>query len=116
MRTSSAKVIVCLPTTTPSLTRIDQFVTRFNKFVNDFITTLRARNTDNSQDRLFTVNNNNFRTYERDDKPNPLAGDGLHVNDYGIKKLCLNVKLGLQRAFGIIRTSNTDLNRNRFGT
>ena len=97
---SSAKVAVCLPTATPSLQTLNRLVTKFNELINSHISQLRTNKTCNSQLRLFTINNNNFRNYERDGKPNPLAGDGLHVNDYGIKKLCLNIKLGLQRAFG----------------
>ena len=57
--------------------------------------------------RLYTVNNTgNFSraisaAESSQDSPNPLKEDQLHVSEYGLKKLCLNIKLGLFRAFGM---------------
>ena len=51
--------------------------------------------------RLFTINNANFKTWESDGKPLPYKTDMLHINSYGLKKLCLNIKFGLYRSFGM---------------
>ena len=100
---SSAKIIVCLPTPTPGPLndRTEQFVSG----VTEFVTT--KRNLSDYHRRLFTVNNtSNFSraltaSNSSEDRPNPLKSDQLHVSEYGMKKLCLNIKLGLYRAFGM---------------
>ena len=100
---SSAKVVVVLPTPTPG--SLSSKTTDFIKEVTDFITEKRLAN--NYHHRLFTVNNTgNFSralsaAESSDDSPKPLKSDNLHVSEYGLKKLCMNIKFGLYRAFGM---------------
>ena len=100
---SSAKVVVSLPTPTPGLISdlTNQFVSEITQFVS------AKRGLSDFYRRLYTVNNTgNFSraisaAESSQDSPNPLKEDQLHVSEYGLKKLCLNIKLGLFRAFGM---------------
>lgn len=100
---SKAKIVVSLPTPTPG--PHENRTTEFAHVLTEFVTAKRGLS-DNHQ-RLFTVNNlTNFYAAieaadQSDEKPNPLREDNLHVSEYGMKKLCLNIKLGLYRAFGM---------------
>ena len=77
----------------------------FVKSVTEFIT--EKRGLSDYHRRLFTVNNiGNFTracdaAENSEDSPNPLNSDKLHVSGYGLKKLCVNIKFGLYRAFGM---------------
>ncbi|XP_063673894.1 uncharacterized protein LOC134811101 [Bolinopsis microptera] len=103
LSSSSAKIVVSLPTPTPGplsdLTK--QFVSEITQFVST------QRELSDLHRRLFTVNNTgNFSRAisaagSSQDSPNPLKEDQLHVSEYGLKKLCVNIKLGLYRAFGM---------------
>lgn len=99
---SSAKILVSLPTPTPG--PHEDRTLEFNKSMTEFITSKRGLS--DYYRRLFTVNNfSNFTkaieaSTQSDSNPNPLDVDNLHVSEYGLKKLCLNIKLGLYRAFG----------------
>ena len=100
---SSAKIVVSLPTPTPN--KLEVLTTEFNKSVSDFITNMRQ--TKDYNRRLFTANN--LASFNRaievsrnnSEKPNPLQSDNIHVSEYGFKKLCLNIKSGLYRSFGL---------------
>ena len=97
-----SKVVVSLPTPTPLNTKLDNAIAYFNNELNCWISNTRGSRSYMADKRLFTVNNASFGTYERDSKPLPFSThDMLHVNSYGLKKLCLNIKLGLFRAFNI---------------
>jgi len=100
---SSAKVLVSLPTPTPNQHEV--LTTEFNECISAFITDTRL-NKDYHR-RLFTVSH--LASFNRaievscnnGEKPNPIQRDNIHVSDYGFKKLCLNIKSGLYRSFGI---------------
>ncbi|KAL5258492.1 hypothetical protein ACHWQZ_G009106 [Mnemiopsis leidyi] len=104
LSSSSAKLVVVLPTPTPGgpiSSRTEEFV----RAVTEFIT--QKRQSDGTWRRLFTVNNlGSFnralqRLESSEDSPNPLKSDKLHVSQYGLKKLCLNIKYGIYRAFSM---------------
>ncbi|XP_063687229.1 uncharacterized protein LOC134820655 [Bolinopsis microptera] len=103
LSSSSAKVVISLPTPTPGLISelTNQFVSEITQFVS------AKRGLSDFYRRLYTVNNTgNFSraisaAESSQDSPNPLKEDQLHVSEYGLKKLCLNIKLGLYRAFGM---------------
>ena len=104
LQCSGAKIVVSLPTPTPG--PYEDHTSEFNKALTDFITLKRGLS--DYYRRLYTVNNfSNFATAieastQSDSKPNPLIDhDNLHVSDYGLRKLCLNIKLGIYRAFGM---------------
>lgn len=100
---SSAKIVVSLPTPTPGPLneRTDQFVAG----ITEFVTTKRSLSDYNR--RLFTINNTSHfsraltASNSSEDRPNPLKPDQLHVSEYGMKKLCLNIKFGLYRSFSM---------------
>ena len=100
---SSAKIIVSLPTPTPS--KFDNKTLEFGNILTEFISDKRKAH--NNHKRLFTVNNyTSFLSAIREsenseDKANPLNSDNLHVSEYGLKKLCLNIKYGIYRAFNM---------------
>ena len=104
LSSSSAKLVVVLPTPTPGGPISDRTV-EFVRSVTEFIT--QKRQSDGTWKRLFTVNN--LGSFDRalqkldssEDSPNPLQADRLHVSDYGLKKLCLNMKYGIYRAFNM---------------
>ena len=104
LSSSSAKLVVVLPTPTPGGPISDRTV-EFVRSVTEFIT--QKRQSDGTWKRLFTVNN--LGSFDRalqkldssEDSPNPLQADKLHVSDYGLKKLCLNMKYGIYRAFNM---------------
>ena len=104
LENSSAKVVVCLPTPTPG-GAISERTKEYVKQITEFITQTRQSN--NAWRRLFTINNlGSFSKVLEDisstpDSRNPLKEDKLHVSEYGLKKLCLNIKFGLYRAFGM---------------
>jgi alkylated DNA repair dioxygenase AlkB len=103
LSSSSAKIAVSLPTPTPGplSERTEQFVSEVTKFVT------AKRSLSDYHRRLYTITNTS--SFERalsasrssEDSPNPLKSDKLHVSEYGMKKLCINIKLGLYRAFGL---------------
>ena len=100
---SSAKIVVSLPTPTPG--PLSDLTKLFVSEITQFVSTKREQS--DLYRRLFTVNNTgNFSRAisaagSSQDSPNPLKEDQLHVSEYGLKKLCLNIKLGLYRAFGM---------------
>ena len=104
LSSSSAKLVVVLPTPTPGGPISDRTI-EFVRSVTEFIT--QKRQSDGTWKRLFTVNN--LGSFDRalqkldspEDSPNPLQADKLHVSDYGLKKLCLNMKYGIYRAFNM---------------
>ena len=104
LENSSAKVVVCLPTPTPG-GAISERTKEYVKQITEFITQTRQSN--NAWRRLFTINNlGSFSKVLENissapDSRNPLKEDKLHVSEYGLKKLCLNIKFGLYRAFGM---------------
>ena len=104
LTSSTAKIVVILPTPTPGDDICDR-TKEYVRLVTEFITT--ARQSNSQWKRLFTVNNLASFTHALDkissspDSPDPLKPDKLHVSDYGLKKLCLNIKHGLYRSFGM---------------
>ena len=100
---SSAKVLVSLPTPTPNQHEV--LTTEFNESISAFITDTRLHKDYNR--RLFTASH--IASFNRAievsknnrEKPSPIECDNIHVSDYGFKKLCLNIKSGLYRSFGI---------------
>jgi hypothetical protein len=100
---STAKIVVSLPTSTPG--PLNDRTKQFVSGVTEFVTTKRSLS--DYYRRLFTVNNTSHfspalsAANSSEDCPNPLKSDQLHVSEYGMKKLCLNIKLGLYRAFGM---------------
>lgn len=100
---SSAKIVVSLPTPTPG--NLDTHTSKYVENITSFITEKRKLY-DNHQ-RLFTVNNQSGfkRAIELSKnsgvKPSPIDIDNLHVSPYGLKKLCMNIKFGIYRSFGI---------------
>lgn len=111
---SNAKILVCLPTPTPG--QLDKYTLEYVKSVSDFIT--EKRSIDNNFDRLFTLNNHAIflRLFEKSEESdrescNPLTSDLLHLNTYGMKKLCTSIKFGLYRSFGM-RAPNAMNHRN----
>ena len=100
----TAKVVVSLPTPTPGSTNttLNANIPVFNEELNSWISSTRDSNMNNAKSRQFTVNNSNFRPEYSEGKPCPFNKDMLHLNEYGLKKLCLNMKYGLYRAFNII--------------
>ncbi|KAL5263170.1 hypothetical protein ACHWQZ_G008545 [Mnemiopsis leidyi] len=104
LSSSTAKVVVTLPTPTPSEGICD--LTRdYVKLITEFITS--TRQSDNNWRRLYTVNNLASFNHALEklnsspDSPDPLKPDKLHVSEYGLKKLSLNIKYGLYRSFGL---------------
>ena len=103
LSSSSAKIVVSLPTPTPG--PISDLTNQFVSEITQFVSTKRELS--DLYRRLFTVNNTgNFSRAisaagSSEDSPNPLKEDQLHVSEYGLKKLCMNIKLGLYRAFGM---------------
>ena len=103
LTSSSAKVMVSLPTPTPG--SISERTSEFVQELSEFISTKRRLS--DYHRRLFSVNNTgNFNraisaAASSTDSPNPLNPDQLHVSEYGLKKLCINLKFGLYRSFGM---------------
>ena len=103
LTSSSAKVLVSLPTPTPG--SISERTSEFVQELSGFISTKRRLS--DYHRRLFSVNNTgNFNraisaAASSLDSPNPLNPDQLHVSEYGLKKLCINLKFGLYRSFGM---------------
>lgn len=103
LSSSNAKILVSLPTPTPG--PLQSYTTRYVNSISEFIT--ETRGIGNNFRRVFTVNNHtNFLNVMNEsensgEKKNPLKDDCLHVNDYGVRKLCTNIKHGLYRAFGL---------------
>ena len=103
LTSSSAKVMVSLPTPTPGSIseRTSEFVQELSEFIS------AKRRLSDYHRRLFSVNNTgNFNraisaAASSTDSPNPLNPDQLHVSEYGLKKLCINLKFGLYRSFGM---------------
>lgn len=103
LTSSSAKIVVVLPTPTPGehiSSRTTEFVSAITEFISE------KRKSDGLWKRLFTVNNLGSFTralekLEDQNSPNPLKSDKLHVSEYGLKKLCLNIKYGVYRAFNM---------------
>ena len=96
---SKSKICVSLPTPTPSNIQLNKYIEQFNQDMNDWICGNRDSNLQNSRRRLYTINNRNFS----DNSPGkmcPFSTDMLHVNSYGLKKLIINMKFGVYRAFG----------------
>ena len=106
LQTSNTKVAVSLPTPTPNNQRLQQAVTAFNEDLNTWISDTRNTKIHNAHRRLFTIDNRSFRSFEGDTRPTPFENDGLHINSYGLKKLCSNIKFGLFRAFGFNHALN----------
>jgi hypothetical protein len=111
---SRGKIVVCLPTPTPGdmQPRTAEYVRR----VSEFIDSTRSRGSEKNHLRLFTVNNQRSflraidlsQQEEGSTYKSPIGIDNLHLNEYGIRKLCSNIKFTLYRAFGMkqpIRTS-----------
>ena len=104
LASSKAKVVVTLPTPTPNDGICDR-TKDYVRLVTEFITS--TRQSDNNWKRLYTVNNlasfNNAleKLGSSPDSPDPLQPDRLHVSEYGLKKLSLNIKHGLYRSFGL---------------
>ena len=103
LETSNAKVIVSLPTPTPG--DLQTHTQYFSKQITDFITT--KRKTDGNHRRIFTINNQSSflkaidLSVKSDIKCSPLQNDALHCSEYGVKKLCTNIKYGIYRSFGM---------------
>ena len=99
---SSAKIIISLPTPTPGPANhiLNENINAFNTQLNKWISSTRAHELSNTK-RLFTVNNYNFdnSVSNNDNRPSLFNHDMLHVSNYGLKKLLLNIKFGLYRAF-----------------
>ena len=96
-----AKVCVCLPTSTPMNVQLNNAIKQFNKDINEWVSGMRSRDLHQANSRLFTIDNTNFDKYISENRPCPYSKhDMLHVNDYGLKKLSLNIKFGMYRAFG----------------
>ena len=104
LSSSNGKIIVVLPTPTPG-GPISNRTSEFIRAVTEYIT--QKRQSEGIWKRLFTVNN--LGSFERalqkfessEDSPDPLKSDKLHVSEYGLKKLCLNIKYGIYRAFNM---------------
>lgn len=105
LESSSAKIVVSLPTPTPGSSTIEERTKEYVKQVSEFITV--TRQSDSTWRRLFTINNlGSFskvieKLSSSSNATSPLKEDQLHVSEYGLKKLCLNIKYGLYRAFGM---------------
>ena len=97
----SAKICVCLPTSTPLNYQLNDAIKSFNRDLNEWISETRSSDLYNAKSRLYTISNTNFDKYLDDNRPCPYSShDMLHINDYGLKKLSLNIKFGMYRAFG----------------
>ena len=105
----SAKIAVSLPTPTPGErmkplnSRVEQFNNTLNKWIYD-----RRNTSSDIRGRLFVINNISFKTCKQIGKPCPFKSDMLHVNEYGFKKLCLNIKYGIFNAFRIPIPQNSN--------
>ena len=97
---STAKVCVSFPTPTPRNTQLNNIISKFNEDMNNWITGRRNTNLSDCRRRLFTINNSNFSNCKSDGRPCPYNADMLHLNNYGLKKLAINMKFGVYRAFG----------------
>ena len=96
----TAKICVSLPTPTPNNVLLNNFISRFNKDMNNWVSERRNTNLSDARMRLYTINNSNFGKFESDGSACPFKADMLHLNDYGLRKLAINMKFGVYRAFG----------------
>ena len=105
----SAKIAVSLPTPTPGerMKAINTRVEQFNNALNKWIYNRRDQSSD-IRGKLFVINNISFKTCKEIGKPCPYKEDMLHVNEYGFKKLCLNIKYGIFNAFRIPIPQNSN--------
>ena len=96
-----AKVCISLPTPTPANIQLDKYISMFNDDVSSWISETRNSGQGDYRQRLYTIDNRNFkRLGTGDNKACPYQDDMLHLNNYGLKKLSVNMKFGVYRAFG----------------
>ena len=108
---SKGKIVVCLPTPTPG--DLQATTAEYVSRVSAFIDSTRSRGSENNHLRLFTVNNQRSflraidLSHQEEGYKSPIGTDNLHLNDYGIRKLCSNIKFTLYRAFGMKQPMRT---------